>query len=212
MYINKGAEMKKKGIIGIVIIAVAIFSMFGWEVYGRKMITYDNIVVLKNNIEKSEIITKNMLTTRRIDGKVIGALTEKDIDKIIGMQAKQFIHKQVQLFPSYFSEKGLVPNENQYVFAIPNDWIKSFPQSLRRGDTAYFYKVSDIGDSAPKLLTHAEVAFAKDNTNNEVTSKDVGRLSGSAIVSVIEVVVDKHQAALLASSISNSEKLVIMYK
>ncbi|MEG0292269.1 MAG: SAF domain-containing protein [Anaerovoracaceae bacterium] len=202
----------KRTILGIMLIVIAIIGTFGWETWGRKHLTYDEALVLNTDVEKSQTITASMLTSKRIPDSFKDSYKSNEINQVIGMEAKQYIHKGSELFPQYFDSNGLVVSDSEFILSMPNEWIKAFPQTLRRGDTAYIYAISDAGAASPKYITSAKVAFSKDNTNNEVKSKDRNRLSGSGSVALIEIIVNQKQADLITSSISDDIQFVIMYR
>ncbi len=80
----------------------------------------------------------------------------------------------------------------------------SYPQTLRRGDDVAFY----CGGS---IVTRAVVAYARDGSNAEVVSLSSERLTGSAPVSVIEVIVSENQALKLGTLADKGNKFVLLY-
>ena len=84
-----------------------------------------------------------MIEIKKVSYKPKNCLKPKDIHKIAGMETVQHIPKECPLFPTFFQSKGMVPGRDQYILSIPNEWLLSFPQTLRRGDTAYFYKIEN---------------------------------------------------------------------
>jgi len=75
---------------------------------------------------------------------------------------------------------------------------------LKRGDRAFFY-------CAGEIVTDAVVAYVRDGTNQEVYYGDDERLTSSASVSLIEVVVTEEQARLLGKLADKDNKFVILY-
>ena len=92
----------------------------------------------------------------------------------------------------------------QYVLSIPNQWLLSYPQTLRRGDTVRFYCEEEI-------VLSAVVAYARDSSNQEVISADDERLKASAPVSLVEVIVDEEKAMKLGKLGEAGKKFVLLY-
>lgn len=197
---------KNKRIIGLVLIVVSVCAMIAWEKWGRQTLMYDEILVINEDTEKGQIITEQMLGTIRVENPIKGSLRAEDYTNILGTETVQFIKRGTPIFDRYFEDPALVAGEdsNEYIMAIPNSWLESYPQTLRRGDKAYFY-------ARGSFITSAVVAFAKDGTNQEVVSKDDDRLAASSTVSLIEVVISDVQAKQLADIAEAGTKLVILY-
>lgn len=96
------------------------------------------------------------------------------------------------------------PEEGKYILSVPAQWLKAFPQTLKRGDRAFFY-------CGGEPVTDAVVAYVRDGTNQEVHYGDDERLTSSSSVSLIEIVVDEKQAALLGRLAEKGNKFVILY-
>lgn len=198
---NKGRK-----IIGITLIILSLVAIFGWEKWGRQMLMYEEILVFNQDIEKNTILTSELLKIELVERKVKGSLTGNDVSGLLGKETVQSIHKGVPLFEDYFESPEMVVNQANggYIMSIPATWLKSYPQTLRRGDRAYFYYKG-------KLITSAIVAYAKDGANQEVTSVDKKRLSGSSIISLVEIVVNNEQANLLTRIAESGNEFVILY-
>ena len=197
---------KLRKTIGFLLIVVSLCAMYGWEKWGRNMYLYKEMAVLNLDAEKNTKITKEMIGSIKVNFIPSGALSTSEAVKIIGLSAKQLIHKNTPVFQDIFEEEELILNEKkgQFIMSIPNQWLKSYPQTLRRGDTAYFYVDGEF-------ITSAVVAYSKDGSNQEVVSEDKDRLSASSTVSLVEVVVTKEQAQLLSRVADNGKQLVILY-
>jgi hypothetical protein len=83
-----------------------------------------------------------------------GAITSSaDASKLLQLEARQFIPAGAQLLTEYFEAPQLVLKDGQYIFPIPNEWIVAFPDTIRRGDIAYFYVYST--EEAQRLMSGA---------------------------------------------------------
>jgi hypothetical protein len=140
---NKGERMNRKilGIIGIVLVILTITFFILWNVYLDEKISTVEIITLTQDAHKNDPITSNMITTKRLDRHsiAVGALLPKDVDRLIGQCASQTIPAGVQLFDVYFQPSTMTLNDDEQLVSIPSDWILAVPQSLRRGDSVFFY-------------------------------------------------------------------------
>ncbi|QUH29182.1 SAF domain-containing protein [Vallitalea guaymasensis] len=218
-----------KGLMGIILIVIAIGSIFYWEVYGRESLLFKDIVVLTKDVNKNEVITKDMVQIQKREENTLIDKVILDPNKIIGKAANNYIPKGVQLVEKYFENPNLVLDEDEYIFKIPLEWIKAFPDSLRRGDEIYFYEVGkgtenynstegEIAVNNKKALekdpiTNATVAYVKDSANREViTLSDEERYNGSSKINEIEIITDLETVNLLRDSVNNDKVFIIMYQ
>ena len=199
--------MTKKKVAGITIIILTLFLLGFWEFWGRENFMFKEVLVLRNPVSENVTITREMLTTKLIENPHRGVLYPGDIEKIENLVSKQYIPPGEVLYSEYFQEKtfSVGKETGKYILSIPNDWLRSYPQTLRRGDRAFFYCNGEI-------VTDAMVAYARDSSNQEVMSTDDERLTGSAEVSLIEIIVDDKQARLLGNLADKGNKFVLLYR
>lgn len=179
--------IRRKRIIGILLICVSVLGMLGWEKWGKEEFLYDDVLVLQDNVEKGTVITEKMLTVKKMNVDE-PCLSFSDKEEILGMQAAAFIHKGVPLFMAYFQEHGLAPDEtkNLYGMCIPPEWIASRPTALSKGDRAFLF-------FGKQLITEADVV--------EVT-KD----------GAVEIIVEKEEAASICQVTCGGGRLAIIYQ
>lgn len=196
----------KKRIVGMILIGTCLLALGFWEFWGRKNLGYEEILTVRSELAPNTVVTSDILTVKKVETAPKDALRPTDSDQLIGMESKQLIPAGESLYLAYFGESrfNIGNNTGKYVLSIPNDWLKSYPQTLRRGDTAYFYCKGTI-------VTNAVVAYARDGSNQEVRSQDEARLVGTAPVSLIEVIVDENQAKLLGNLAEKGNKFVVLY-
>ena len=196
----------KRRIAGIVLVMFSVGALGFWELWGRENITYDRVLVLKEALPKNTLITADMLRVKKVDRAGEGALMEGEKGEIVGLDTTQFVPAGTELYREYFQESIFAVGEEQgrYILSIPAQWLKAFPQTLRRGDRAFFY-------CGGEPVTDAVVAYVRDGTNQEVYYGDDERLTSSSSVSLIEVVVDREQAALLGKLAEKGNKFVLLY-
>jgi hypothetical protein len=218
-----------KGLMGFILIIAAIGSIFYWEMYGRESLLYKEIVVLSEDVNKNQVITKDMIEVQKREETTLIKEVILDANEIIGKAANNYIPKGVQLVDKYFEVPDLVLDKDEYIFQIPLEWIKAFPDSLRRGDRIYFYEVGkgtldynstegEIAVNNKKALekepvTNATVAYVKDSANREViTLSDEERYNGSSKINEIEIITNLETVNLLRDSVNNDKSFIIMYQ
>lgn len=218
-----------KGIVGIMLILLSIVILFSWESFGREALTYDSVIVFKEDIQKGTIIQKNMLGIMKLQKDTLIKGTIQNPDLIIGKRSNTFIPRGLQLCNEFFSDPELVTGDGNNILSIPMDWIYSYPQTIRRGDLVHFYVLDKelIGENDENYevfseestkfanerpLISAKIAYVKDSSNREVIDVTPDRLDGSAAVSQIEIVISEDKYKLLKTAASNGQIFVIMYE
>ena len=218
---NKANGAHVKTILGLFIILLSLVGFYFWETIGEKTVNYKTILVFNQDIEESTVIKSGMLEAVKVPADVLvsGVLTKED--SIIGKEATTFIPKGMQLVSEFFEESELLVGKGSFVMSIPSEWLLNSPQTLRRGDTIYFYPVntSEAGRyfeeeiTPSKCLTSAVVSSARDSSNREVVDTSaVSRQDGSANMSGIEVIVTEAQYESLYESYMLGNTFLIMYK
>jgi len=195
-----------KRIAGLVLILASLATLGFWEFWGRENLSYERILVLRQDTAENVNVSEDMLEVVLMDSPDERVLREGDSEKIAGLETAQFIPAGTPLYGEYFQDSRLAVGgtTGQYVLSIPNQWLLSYPQTLRRGDTVSFY-------CDGKLAVSAVVAYARDSSNQEVVSADELRLEASAPVSLVEVVVDEEKALKLGRMGEAGKRFVLLY-
>lgn len=137
-----------QGLIGLLLILVAVGGIVAWEVYGRDTFLSDEIIVLKNDVNVHEVITEDILMkvkrpkdslSIRETFKIEESQVIYNYNQIIGLVAKHYIPEGQTLVWEYFTQNQLLPQDGQYTFPLPKEWIMAMPGSLRRGDKITLY-------------------------------------------------------------------------
>jgi len=217
-------------ILGIILMLATLAMIYFWETKGRERFLYTEVVVLNQSIEADTAIEPGMIDLIKINPNNLmeGAVTRKD--EVTGKYSAHYIPKYSQLSFAYFKDESEgTTKEDQYIFSIPADWIITFPNSLRRGDTVYFYPVkvtSEGGEqsrsfnsiSSTKIakegeLVKSEVAYLKDSGNREVINTEgEDRYDASANISSIEIITSYEDMSYLESLAESGWKFIILYK
>jgi hypothetical protein len=217
-------------ILGIVLMLATLAMIYFWETVGRERFLYTEVVVANQSIEKGTAISPDMVDLIKIDPDNLMEGAVVRIDEVIGKYSAQFIPKYSQLSLAYLKDESVgTKRKERYIFTIPSDWIITFPNSLRRGDTVYFYPVkeeiesgkhnelssSQVSIKATKEneLVKCEVAYLKDSGNREVVNT-VGkeRYDASANISSIEIITDYKDMSYLENMAASGWKFIILYK
>lgn len=174
--------MNKK-IVGFAIIAVTLVSLGIWEFWGRENIYYQSVLVLKEDLPANTIVREENFKTKRLESPSDHAIKPKDKEKLIGMETSHYVAAGTELRSEYFSQSvfAVSKGSKQAIISLPTEWLLSYPQTLRRGDTITLY------NSKVKVL-EAVIIHAKDSSSQEVLSLDNDRLNASALVSTIEII------------------------
>lgn len=180
---------RSRRIIGAVLILMSLVGLFSWERWGRDRFVYDEILVLEKDAQRGDKITGKMLKILRVENAPGDAARPGQKGKIIGKQAAQFIHGGQALFSEYFREDGTVSTagSGRFVMKIPEAWIESMPDSLKRGDTARF-------EAAGVLTAKARVASVGEERRD------------------LEVIVTESQAKALGRAAADGQKFVLSYQ
>ena len=197
--------MKQKA-AGLLLILVSVSTLGFWEFWGRENLSYEQVIVLKADTPQNTVIEKDMLEIQRMDLPADGILLAEDAEQLIGKETIQFVPGGIPLHAEYFQHPELAVggDTGKYILSIPNEWLMSYPQTLRRGDEVSFY-------CDGKLAVTALVAYARDSSNQEVVSGDDARLKASAPVSLVEVVVDEQRALKLGKLADKGKRFVLLY-
>jgi len=217
-------------ILGIILMLATLAMIYFWETSGRERFLYSEVVILNQSVEADTPIKSDMLDLIKInpDNFMEGAIVDRD--EVIGKYSAHYIPKYSQLALAYFKDDSTdTKKEDLYIFTIPADWIITFPNSLRRGDTIYFYPVkmaSEKGEESKSFnspgsikvtkessLVKSEVAYLKDSGNREVVNTaGEDRYDASANISSIEIITNYEDVSYLEGLAGSSWKFIILYK
>jgi len=217
-------------ILGIILMLATLAMIYFWETAGRERFLYTEVVVLNQSIESGTTVEDYMVDLIKInpDNLMEGALVKKD--EVIGRNCAHFIPKYSQLSLAYFKDESEgTKRKEEYIFTVPSEWIITFPSSLRRGDTIYFYPVkvesenegegrsfnniSSAKVTGEEELVKSEVAYLKDSGNREVVDTEgEDRYDASANISSIEIITEYEDISYLENLAESGWKFIILYK
>lgn len=196
----------KKRIAGLILIVASLGCLGFWEFWGREHLSYEKVLVFRQDTARNTAVEESMLEVVFMEEPPDGALRAEDASSLMNLETVQYVPAGTPLFSEFFQDPRLSVGgtSGQYVLSIPNQWLLSYPQTLRRGDTVRFYCEEEI-------VLSAVVAYARDSSNQEVVSADDERLKASAPVSLVEVIVDEEKALKLGKLGEEGKKFVLLY-
>ena len=89
-------------LFGVLLIALSVLLLISWERWGRSRFVYDDVLVLRENVQKGSVITERMLTTMRMEHAGREVLGPADRKWLIGKASSQFVHSRAPLYRPYF--------------------------------------------------------------------------------------------------------------
>ena len=225
-------KTKVKGYVGIALIILMFVGFISWEMYFRENLMYEYVIAFKENVPKGHVVKEDDLHYINVEiNSFKDAINNSNL--IVDKVALVDIPANMPLSQSYFEESDLALIGDQYIFQVPNEWIYSFPQTLRAKDKIYFYEVkpgqvvsdgdllivdnNDIDQLEKKekyeLVESSTVLYVKDNSNKEVqnTGAEDSR-DGSGNISSIEIVITPKQLNKLEKLAKNGSKFIILYR
>ena len=196
--------MNKK-LIGFVIIMLSLFLMGVWEFWGRENMAYEEILVLKEPLGASSLLTEECFKTKKVDSPSREALKPKDVASLLGMETSQYVAENVELRRAYFvpARYQVGGDTGKGMMSISLDWLLSYPQTLSRGNTvALFKENTKVGECV--------VAHVRDSSNNEVIFSKEDKASASGNVLYIEVISDVATLLNIANEASKGSRFAVI--
>ena len=177
-----------------------------WELWGREAFSYRQIAVLKETAEAHTEITSEMIKPKKVESVTKGAILWNQADELIGLETGQFVAGDLELHPEYFREPEFRTGKkyDKYILMIPDTWLMSIPESIRRGDRAFFY----LGE---KLICETSVAHVKDSYGQEITDSTYSRYYPSGTVKTVEVIVSSKQMEELDRLAKKGNRFTVTY-
>lgn len=201
---------KYRKIIGVFLLLITVAFFIFWEVTGRKELLYTDVATLNTDVKTGQLITGDMIdmVKRETDTLITGAIVNPYL--IVGKEAVQFIPKNSMLREEFFDNAEIVLNENEYVFKFPEDWVASYPDTLRRKDKIFFYPIQN-GRIVKEPIAETYIAYVKDGSNREVENINNDRLVGTSSIKTIEIIANDKLLEVLTQYINQGYKFTILY-
>jgi len=210
-------------VIGIIIIFIMLGIVWFWESNGRELYFYKEVVVLNQDIQSGTIIKEDMLQFQKVEEDKIISQAILTKEEIINLEAKNYIPKGLQLHPQFFESQELIKYKGAYIVRIPNEWLYSIPNTIRRKDSVVFYQVdfdknnNSVTEDIENIINknpifETKIAYVKDSANREIkTVSTEDRIDGSSIISEVLIVATPEEFKILENAVNSGSKLIIMY-
>ena len=196
----------KKRIAGILMIVISLGTLGFWELWGRENLSYRQIVVLRESVAAHTMITEDMLKPVKVENVTKGAIPWNKSSALVGLETRQFVVGDLELHEEYFGEPELRAGRlfDRYILMVPDTWVMSMPESIRRGDRAFFY----LGE---KLICETPVAHVKDSYGQEITDSATDRFYPSGTIKTVEIIVSSDQMETLDRLAQKGNRFTITY-
>lgn len=229
-------------VLGVIIMVAFLGIVWFWESYGREMYLYKEVIIAKDDIKQGTIIKAEMLRKSKEEASRITSNAITNPKDVLGYAAKIQIPKNAQIDKAYIENPEMLLEKDQYIFKLPNEWIKAVPNTLRRKDKGYIYLVNsqlfnidsrrneaensdgsttptypgnqgNIAIETDKDIIETQIAYVKDSANREVvTLSDQERIDGSSTISEVEVILTMEEFQSIERAVAEGYKIMIMYK
>jgi len=159
--------------IGVMVSFLTIGFIFFYDFYLKERIDSEEVVVVKagTTISKTDRITnKHLAIERRPKASLIeDVVLAKDIDKIVGNDAKHDIVGNQMISMSMIDFDDLVPDTElgEAIRPITNEWIYAQPGSLRRKDKIDIYLVRPDGSTNLTLDGPTQIVSSEETVESE---------------------------------------------
>ncbi|MFD1609802.1 SAF domain-containing protein [Oceanobacillus luteolus] len=226
-----------KKFLTIILSVVIIIAGFGTViVFDRVKASYNHteVIVASKDIMFKEEITADHLAVLEIPTNTVleNAFTPEQADDIIGSYAANTIPAGQQINPTLLDVFDLIPNEEkgEFIAAIPEDWLFTVPQSLRKSYLADFYVVATdekrmiesmgsgqqehfITNDRLPILQNIRISSVKNSSNAEVEtviSEDKTE-STTGTISNLEIIANQEILDALRSVTESGYTLYVVY-
>ncbi len=207
---------KVRIIIGAFLIVAGIVGMIYWETAGRDKVVSTEIVAAACDISEGDVITKEMLCVRKIlrENKISGAGGESTVPMLVGRVSGNFIPKNAQISMAMLRDEKTLLKKGKAPCRLSAEQILSMSSSIRQGDEVRIFRGSDMTE-----LGSFFVAFAKDESNREITDSEhskggktlLERTDSERVLDHIEIQASPQEYAVLLAE-ADAGGLIIIQK
>lgn len=229
--------MKIKKFFTIILSVIIIIAGFGiviaFDTVKAKM-NQTEVIVAAKDIGFKEKITREHLSVIDTPSEQVleGSFAPSQLDEIVGGYAAIDIPKGQQMNATILDSFDLIPNEEdgEFIAPIPEEWLFTVPQSLRKSYLADFYIVPTdekkmvasmtsgeqeqfLTNDREPLLQNIRISSVKNSSNAEVetvVNEDESE-AATGTISNIEVIANDKILDALRSSSENGYALYVVY-
>lgn len=166
-------------LLAMLLVLLSVSIALAWELYFDERINTIPVLQAVNRLPKGHKVTTADFAVVRIKSTFVPEGALKDIGTIINYETVVPVGKGMVVIKEFFDYPELVPNENQMVTPIPNQWIFSLPGSLRRRD-----KVSIYG--FPVKAQNVQTPYTAGRFSNQLQSNpNYGEIQGLPAINTV---------------------------
>ena len=200
--------LKNRIVVGLFCIILSLIICFGLTpMFNNALTSTVEIVRVKTDINKGDLITKDMLAIVEAGGYNLPSGIVRNADEVIGKYANADLYKDDYILQSKLSDTAMLKNdylsglngENRAISITIKSFAAGLSGKLERGDIVTLIAGS-VGQMRETLilpeLQYVQIIATtiKDGTDRNVQSDD----TDSGLASTITVLVSPEQARLLA--------------
>lgn len=135
-------------VTGFLLMATLVAAEVFWETKGRELVLYQDILVAKEDIKRGTLISAETVPSLfKVEKYEKGKIIDQPVfspQEVVGLAAKQVIPKNAQLSALYFEDSRVLTDGQHLNWKIPNEWIISAPNTIRRKDRITVYEITAL--------------------------------------------------------------------
>lgn len=206
-----------------------------WEFYFEDELNTTTVYQIKEELPKGHLVSPSDLTPVKISYHALPVRAVTDLKQVVSKETVYPLNKGTVAVTDFFDSPDIIPNPDQMIVPIPNDWIYSLPGSLRRKDhvTIYAYRpkpvlpdttasltrsgsFSGLSSNNPEqqLVAGITVAYAKDSANQEVkpSNNKMQRIDATGNIAQLELILTSEQFKILEAKALEGYKFIFTYR
>ena len=206
----RGFRIRKKTLIGALLMLLSLAGVFYWESAGRERALMVRVAALSSDLKAGEVLSSSDLAELSVppEAAVAGALAPDAAVRLAGLKAVRDMSAGEQVRDDMFAADVRLLGPGQSIYSIPASWIYSRPASLCAGDELSFFTLEGLelwSFRAAYLRGSSEQALNEPRRGENLLSR-----VSDGIIENIEIVCTKddffrilagteaHEAALVA--------------
>ncbi|GLO68278.1 MULTISPECIES: SAF domain-containing protein [Oceanobacillus] len=220
-------------ILSIIIIIAGFAIVIGFDTVKGK-INQTEVVVANTQISFKDEIKEEHLVVESVptDQVLEQSFTPEEAEQIIGSYAAIDIPKGQQIHITLLDSFDLIPNkaDGEFIAAIPEEWLFTVPQSLRKSYLADFYIIPTdekkmvesmssgeqeqfITNDRIPILQNIRISSVKNSSNSEVETvvTEENTESTTGTISNMEIIANDDILNVLRAATGQGYQLYVVY-
>lgn len=128
-------------LLGMAAILCGLVLMILWEWYGKGALLYEEIPVLREDLQKGQVLEASMVDYVRLEWPG-DHLTEEEVESYLGKEAVQRIRRETPLYPEDFADPQMVGDSQRgtYTVSLPSSAMENHWGRVQLGDRLFLYR------------------------------------------------------------------------